>query len=213
VAEIKPRLAWVTITVSPANDTRVTIDDVPVPPAAVGVRRAVNPGQRIVRVSASGFFKQQKSIDLPEGAEGSVDFLLEADPDAAKQPEPRAEQAAHPENANQARDRTPSYVAFGVGGVGLVVGGVTGILALSRRSTLSKACDPSGLCGKNEQGTLNAYHSLGTVSAVGFGLGVVGIGTGTALWLLNNDSSPAPAAGIAVRPYVGVASLGAVGVF
>ena len=213
VAEIKPRLAWVTITVSAANDTRVTIDDVPVPPAAVGVRRVVNPGQRIVRVSANGFLKQQKSIELPEGAEGSVDFQLEADPDAAKNPAPQAEQAAHPENANQARDRSPSYVAFGAGGVGLVVGGVTGILALSKRSTLSKACDPSGVCTKNEQGTLNAYHSFGTVSAVGFGLGVIGIGTGLALWLLNNDSRPAPAAGIVVRPYVGVASLGAVGVF
>ena len=78
VAEIKPRLAWVTITVNGSNDARVTIDGTAVPPAAIGVRRAVNPGQHIVRIGAKGFLKQQKSVELAEGSDGSVDFQLKA---------------------------------------------------------------------------------------------------------------------------------------
>jgi hypothetical protein len=213
VAELKPRLAWVTITVNGSNDARVTIDGTAVPPAAIGVRRAVNPGQHVVRVGADGFLKQQKSIELGDGADGSVDFQLKLDPDAATKPEPKAVPAAPLENTKHNHDHTPSYVAFGVGGIGLVVGGVTGALALSKRATLIKACDPSHVCATNEQSTLNAYDSFGTVSAVGFGLGVVGIGAGLALWLLDSDPSPAPAASVVVRPYVGFASLGAMGVF
>ena len=121
--------------------------------------------------------------------------------------------AAPVENTKHDPDHTLSYVSFGVGGIGLVVGGITGALFLSKRATLIKACDPSRVCAKNEQSTLNAYDSFGTVSAAGFGLGVVGIGAGLALWLLDSDPSPAPAASVVVRPYVGFASLGAMGVF
>jgi hypothetical protein len=213
VADLKPRLAWVTITVAGSNDARVTIDGTAVPPAAVGVRRAVNPGQHIVRIGAKGFLKQQKSVELAEGSDGSVDFQLKADPDAVTEPEPRAAPAAPVENTKHDPDHTLSYVSFGVGGIGLVVGGITGALFLSKRATLSKACDPSRVCAKNEQSTLNAYDSFGTVSAAGLGLGVVGIGAGLALWLLDGEPSPAPTAGVVVRPYVGVASVGAVGIF
>src|SRR3954468_2979898 len=52
LSQLKPRLAWVTISVSGSADAHVTIDGAPVPPAAIGVRRAVNPGSLQVRVQA-----------------------------------------------------------------------------------------------------------------------------------------------------------------
>src|SRR5450432_387043 len=77
LAELKPRLAWLTITVSGADDPHVSVDSSAVPPAAVGVRRAVNPGQREVSVQAKGYLSQKKTLDLREGAEQAVSFALE----------------------------------------------------------------------------------------------------------------------------------------
>jgi len=105
------------------------------------------------------------------------------------------------------------YVAFGVSGAGFVFGGVTGALALGKRSDLSKACNSDHACQSSQRDEVSSYHTLGTLSGVGFALGVAGAGTGVALWLLNRDSAPAPAQGLVVHPYVGVGSVGAVGSF
>jgi hypothetical protein len=211
VAELKPRLAWVTITVNGSGDARVTIDGTAVPPAAIGVRRAVNPGQRMLRVTAPGFLAQEKSLDLADGAEGTADFNLEPDPNATATPAPLPTQAVPVEQ--HAQDHTLSYVAFGVGAAGLIAGGVTGALALGKRSELSKACNSNSECRSNESSELSSYHTFGTISGIALGVGVAGVGAGIALWLINGDSTPAPAQGLAIRPYVGVASVGALGSF
>jgi hypothetical protein len=211
VAEIKPRLAWVTITVNGSSDARVTIDGAAVPPAAIGVRRALNPGQRMLRVTAPGFLPQEKSLNLADGAEGTADFNLQPDPDAATKVEPAPVRAT--EVQPQARDHTLSYVAFGVGAAGLIVGGVTGALALGKRSELSKACNSGRECPSSEKSDVNSYDAMGTISGIGLGVGVAGVGAGIALWLLNGDAAPAPAQGLVIHPYVSVASVGALGSF
>lgn len=212
VAALKPRLAWVTITVNGGTDARVTIDGTAVPPAAIGVRRAVNPGARMVRVTAPGFLPQKMPLDLAEGAEGAADFNLQPDPAAVVKPAPAPAPEAPAEP--QAHDPTLAYVALGVGGAGLIVGGVTGVLALSKRSALAKVCHPDGDCSSQEKSTLSSYHTFGTISGIGFGVGLAGVGAGLALWFVNRDATPAPAEhGLVVRPYVGVGSVGAQGSF
>jgi len=212
VADLKPRLAWVTITVNGSNDARVTIDGTAVPPAAIGVRRAINPGARMVRVSAPGFLPQKMPLELAEGGEGSADFNLEPDPDAASKPAPAPLETAPV--AGQPHDPTYAYVAFGIGGAGLVAGAVTGGLALGKRSELASACTPSGDCRSNQKNVLSSYHTLGTISGVGFGLGVAGVGAGIALLLLDRGGAPPPSPqGFVIKPYVGVASVGALGSF
>src|SRR4051812_39406586 len=61
LSQLKPRLAWITISVTGAADAHVKIDGLAVPPAAIGVRRAVNPGSLEVRVEAQGFLGQKKT--------------------------------------------------------------------------------------------------------------------------------------------------------
>ncbi|HWZ91670.1 MAG TPA: hypothetical protein VNW92_22565 [Polyangiaceae bacterium] len=215
LAALKPRLAWVTISVSGSNEARVTIDGAPVPPAAIGVRRAINPGERSLRVVAKGYLAQKKTLELAEGSESQADFTLEPDPDqqAAASSMLDATAPAAPSSA-PARSPIPMYAAFGVGGAGLVLGGVTGALALGKHSSLSKACNSAGQCPSSQSDMVKSYHTLGTISAVGFAVGLVGVGAGTALWVLGRSSEAAPAAqGLMVHPYVGLASLGAVGSF
>ncbi len=212
VAAIKPRLSWVTITVAGATDVHVTIDGTEVPPAAIGVRRAVNPGPRVVRATANGFLPKQMDLDLTEGGDASADFTLEPDPDAQAKPAPEAPSSEPAQEATH--NHTLAYVALGVGGAGLVVGAVTGALALGKRSDLSKECNSASQCSSAQSGEVNSYHTLGTLSGVGFGVGIAGLGAGLALLLLEHDSAPAPASqGLVVHPYVGVSSLGAMGSF
>lgn len=214
LAALKPRLAWVTISVSGADDAHVTIDGAAVPPAAVGVRRAVNPGPRLVRVQANGYLSQKKTLDLNEGAEEAVSFALEPDPDA--QAAAAAKDAVQPVSAPQPvrHDRTPMYVAFGVSGAGLVLGGVTGLIALGKHSDLSKVClKDKEACRSDQKDNLSSFHTFGTLSGVGFALGVAGAGAGLTLWYLNRDQAPSTSKGLTVRPYLGLASVGAVGSF
>ncbi len=214
LAALKPRLAWVTISIAGSNEARVTIDGSPVPPAAIGVRRAVNPGQRSLRVVAKGYLAQKRMLELAEGSDTHAEFTLELDPDQRAASSSLLDTAPAPAPSQPKHSPVPMYVAFGVGGAGLVLGGVTGALALSKHSQLSKACAGDGGCPPSQSSTLSSYHTVATVSDVGFGLGVAGIGAGLALWLFNRKGNEAPAAqGVVVHPFVGVASAGLLGSF
>src|SRR5450432_1717401 len=139
LSALKPRLAWITISVSGTNDARVTIDGTPAPPAAIGVRRAINPGSRTVRAVAKGYLAKKETLTLAEGADQQFSFTLQPDPDAQQASGTLLDTAPAPVVAAPAPDRTPMYIAFGVGGAGLLLGGVTGVLAMSKHSDLSKS--------------------------------------------------------------------------
>jgi len=213
LAQLKPRLAWVTISVSGSNDAHVTIDGASVPSAAIGVRRAVNPGSLQVKAQADGFLSQKKSVTLSEGGEESVSFNLEPDPDAHAAPAVK-ELPPPPPPKVEHHAPTMMYVAFGVSAAGFVVGGITGGLALSKRSDLIGVCNSDRDCQSTQAGTISDYRTFGTVSGVGFAVGVAGAGTGLALWLLNRGAKDETTAhGAFVRPYVGLGNVGAMGRF
>jgi len=85
------------------------------------------------------------------------------------------------------------WTAFGVGGVGVVVGIVSGALALERKSDL------------------RAYRNLRTASTVGYVVGVAGLGTGAVmLATMPRESKTSTRVGGFVSPsYSGVALAGA----
>jgi hypothetical protein len=202
------------ITVKGSNDAQVTVDGVAVPAAAIGVRRAVNPGTRDVAVGAKGFLGQQRKLSLAEGQEGSVVFELVPDPEQQAAPVLVVPTAAvvEPEPLRHT-SRAPIYVALGVAGAGFIVGGVTGVLFLNKRSALQKDCPTPDNCGEESADAVQAYDTLGYVSGAGFAVGVAGLATGVTLWLLDRKSGATPAHGLVVRPYLGVGSIGALGSF
>jgi hypothetical protein len=112
----------------------------------------------------------------------------------------------------QSRTRVPAYVALGAGGVGVAVGSVFGVLALSTKSTLDSHCT-NKLCPPGEQSDIDALHLDSILSTVGFGVGVVGLAVGTYL-LVGTGEGSRPATGSAsIRPWIGPASAGLTGVF
>ncbi len=84
---------------------------------------------------------------------------------------------------------------------------------MGEHSDLSGAC-AGGSCPPSQYGNLDSYHTLSTLSTVGFIVAGVGAAAGVTLLLVGpkDDSTPAQA-GLSVTPYLGPGSLGAVGSF
>src|SRR6187549_206060 len=175
LAMLKPRLAWLTVRVAGPSKFKVEVDDKDVPHAALGVRRATDPGVHIVKVRATGYVPKEQSVTLGEGEPKELDITLEPDPNAVNQadleeverPEVRTRAAAkHASEPNN----TLAFVLLGVGGVGIVTGAVTGSMALGLRSDLDKEC-ANRTCKpaveadvERYQKDIDRYRLLGTVS-------------------------------------------------
>jgi len=207
---LKPRLGWVTVILKDPPDASVKIDGVLVPPAAVGVRRAADPGFPEVSVSALGYEPFKQTVTVGPGEEKLLEVSLRKLPEAAATPT-AAGDAYRPRQKSDAR-RTAAYIAFGVGGASIVAGGVTGGLALRKRSDLKSECHGE-ICGSASAKKISTYHLYGTVSPIAFGLGAVGLTTGLVLLLTEPDTEDHAESRPQVRPLVGLGLVGAEGTF
>jgi hypothetical protein len=96
--------------------------------------------------------------------------------------------------------------------LGLIVGGITGVLAMGKHSTLSKEC-PNGSCpAGTPQSDLSSYHTMGLLSTIGFAVAIVGGGVGTYFLLTAPSAPPAPQT-TGIHPFIGPGIVGAVGRF
>lgn len=214
---IEPRLGWVIIHVMGPLDPQVTVDGVEVPEASLGVRRAADPGDRSVRASAPGFEPATQSVSIKEGQEEVVTLVLKR---AAieRDEEPEQVAAPTPEKPQPKVSRLPAWIAFGVGGAGVLVGGVTGFIALGLHADLAERC-PSGTCkprtkaeADSLRSDLGSYHTFGTISGIGFIVGVAGAATGAVL-LVTGVASERSAAEADVWPVIGDREIGVAGRF
>ena len=119
----------------------------------------------------------------------------------------------------RAPNRTFAYVAFGVGGAALLVGAVTGILAIGKHGDLKDAC-PDATCPSTKQSDVDSYKTMGTISTVGFVVGGVGVAAGAILLLTAPKQESALAryttvrvAGMTLKPYVAPTAAGLIGSF
>jgi hypothetical protein len=210
VDAITARLPWVTISVLGPTNPEVVIDSTPVPNASLGVKRPVNPGSHTIKASAEGFAPAEKTISFAEGQSVPVNLELEQAPtEAAPVAAPQAPEAPAPSGSGR---KTAAFVALGIGGAGLAVGGVAGILAMSKHTQLKQHC-PDGTCDPDTQGAaLDSYHMVGNISTIGFIAGGVGVAAGAILLLTQPKESAAPAAAT-WSPFIGVGSAGVRGKF
>jgi hypothetical protein len=228
-----PKIAHLTVRVEPADaKPQVSVAGAPIPPALIGVERPTDPGTHEIVVSAPGYLDQKTSVTLAEGASQELAVKLEKDPSAgvAAAPPPVAPPpvvttapTAPPSDTKPKNSNTLAYVALGVGGAGLIVGGITGFLALGKKGDLKGCVD--NRCPSNQQSTLDSAKSMATVSTVGFSVGVVGVGLGVILLLTGNNSGNQagqsganvakvePPRGVHVEPWIGAQSAGLSGSF
>jgi hypothetical protein len=224
IEAVKPRVAWLTVRVTGPSEPHVEIDGQVLPTSSLGQRLPANPGERVIALRADGFISKQVKQTLTEGAEVALDLELLPEPKPA--PVVVVVPPAVPDPAKQEterrgkRNRTLSYVAFGVSGAGLAVGITTGILWLNARSDIKSACgglsceasSDSEQSRDDEQ--QQRYDTYGTLSAIGFAVGVAGAATGITLILLEPKAKADEKAKTShVAPYFAGTSLGLRGAF
>jgi hypothetical protein len=218
LAAISPRVPGVVISVKGPAGAKVTLDGVEVPGAALGVKRPVDPGPHAVRVVAPGFLTSDVNVSVAEGKVESVTVELKVDPNpaaAAAPPRPAGQaSAAGPDQggSSSSLQKTLGLVGIGVGGAGLVMGAVTGGLALAKHGDIAGSC-ADGVCPAKQKANLlpkiDSYKTLGTLSTAGFVAGGVLAVAG----IVTLVTAPKSAQKAAVTPVIGLGYLGVDGRF
>jgi hypothetical protein len=204
----------VTISVRGPTSPEVVVDGSRVPSASLGVKRPVNPGNHAVKVSAEGFGPAEKSFSLSEGQATSVSLELTPLPAASRPalaPTMEETTGGPDQAAPRSSRRVPAYIAFGLGGAGLVAGVVSGFVAWGKYKKLEDVC-PDHTCNDNYEADVRSYHTVGVASAIGFVVAGVGGGVGLALMLTEPKSTENQRAA-QVSPYVGLGGVGLRGAF
>jgi len=89
VADLTPRVAKVRVSIQPAglDGLEVAIDGVPVPLAALGRPRLVNPGTHEVTATAEGYQQARTSVSVPEGGAAEARVVLQPAPHDVLEPQ------------------------------------------------------------------------------------------------------------------------------
>lgn len=183
------RIPRVIITVRGSDDAAVTLDGTPVPRAALGVKRPTDPGQHEVRATAPGLVATPVTFTLGEGVTRPVTLNL------------TPPVAPAPERQPGVTQETVGVVTAGVGGAGLLIGGITGIIALNQHQTLDAGCDlATRRCPPEQKDTLDSFHRVTTVSTVGFVVGGAALAAGVVLILTSSPKPRAAPAAVGARP-------------
>jgi hypothetical protein len=211
------RVPGLTIVVNgaPAGvEPAVTIDDVPVPAAALGVPRRVNPGHHVI-VAKTDAADGRQEADLAEGETKPVTLVLVATAHAS--PEPPSDTPTSSPSPGGGGSKTLTYGGIVVGGAGvagIAVGAVTGVLTLSKKSSLQSECNASHQCPPSSFGTFDSANSMATISTVAFIAGGVCLAAGITGVLLGtrkgtSDESPK----VSLSPFIGPGGAGVSGRF
>jgi hypothetical protein len=206
-SELEPKLAFVSLTVTnPSDGTRVTIGGEEIRRAAWGEPAPVAPGTTEIALETPGHAPVKTAVNLTQGAKTALTIDAQSgEPLVEKPPAPEAPPVAPPPPVHPFPFRTAAYVAGGVGVAGLVTFAVSGTMARSTYNSLQNACG-SNPCPPDKAGEISSGKTQQTVANVGLVFGVLGVGAGTALFVLSLSKSPeTPASAIVVAPaWIGV---------
>jgi hypothetical protein len=211
---MEPRIPSVVITVKGHAAPKVTVDGVPVPAAALGVNRPVDPGKHVVRAEAEGFAPTEVPFSVAEGKTAAVNVELKpaaAAPKAAPPPPPPRPEVPAPQPAAKggSTQKILGWSSLGIGGGALLMGAVTGGVALKKHGDLAAVCQGGHCTGQDA--AISSYHTMGTLSTVGFIAGGALAVTGVVLVVTSPKAKPGKEA--AVIPIVGPGFVGAEGRF
>ncbi len=172
---------------SPVQGQEVTLDGLAVRAETLGTPLPINPGEHKVEVKAPG----HEALTLPLVAEKSrANLTLEIPAlkpaTAGKQPAGSGSGTPPPTpppataSTSALTMRTGSYIALGVGVVGLGVGTVFGLRSFSKRDEAAPNC-PGNVCNKTGKDLGDEAHSAANISTVGMVVGLAGVATGVTL--------------------------------
>jgi hypothetical protein len=194
-----PRLI---VALSGARADRVELDGKATNLEALAAGLLVDPGEHRVVVHAGPRSTEQR-VALAEGQTRRIELIVPSEENVA--PSPSGASPVVPPDSNRPTPqstapsgRTLGWVALGVGAAGVVVGGVTGVIALGKKTDLEDRC-PERSCPQPAWEDNDSYDRLRTTSTIGFVVGAVGIATGSILLWTTASPSSSPTARLALR--------------
>lgn len=174
----------VTVTGAPANDLRLRINGRTV---TAGKWLELDPGEYKVLASAPQRELAARRVTLQEGAKTQIALHLAATSGPAEPASPQRGYVG------------PAMAAFGLAGLAVGIGTVTGVLTLGRTSALEEECRQRWCYDDAGGDSYDSAHTLGAVSTASFVVGGVAAAAGVALlvWPRSRDGAEV---GVVVRP-------------
>ncbi len=223
-AALDVKIGWATINVASPDGAlpdglTATLDDIELKAASFGAKRPLNPGQHELVITAPGMKDVDRRFDVKPREHANIDIKLEhgASSGALKPPPPPGATgtpppppppppSGDPNGASSSKgsgQRIAGYALIGVGGATLIMGAVTGGLALSKHGALKADCNADGTCDPAKvadiQARIDSYETIGTVSTIGFIAGGVLAATGVVVLLTAPKPDAAPKTGALPR--------------
>lgn len=213
-----------------ADAVSVTLDDAEVPSSLVGVERMLDPGQhRIVakrghdEVSETVQMaeREQKQVvlkygpapdgtnepsDNPKLTEGNLALGASTAPPSEgtvpNQPHPETASGSTATGSGLRRNdvlRMAGWGSLGIGASGIALGTITGIYVAVKHGDLDSKC-PNNSCDPRFQLEVEHYHTMRTLSSIGFVIGGIGAAAGVTLLLTSPKQESTPNVALWILP-------------
>ncbi len=167
-----PTLMVKVTTPAPNQTPHVSVDGVDVPAVALAAPRKLNPGKHDVVAKLEGGPEEKASVELKEGETREVALAVKpAGPGGAETPQKPAVETG------ETHMNPLVYIGFGVGGAGLVVGSVTGVLAIKKANSVSSSCNGTS-CPPSVKSDVTSGRTMATISTISFIVAGVGAAVG-----------------------------------
>jgi hypothetical protein len=219
-----PRLTLALSNRVPDEDLRVTLDGVLLPATLLRAQVPVDPGPHLIEAT-EGALRAKQAVTFAEGARVNVSLQLAYAPDATPAASlglpdaaPGASSVgiapaapARPNVDIAPKRQLPSVVWVTLAGAGaaIVIGGVTGVLAMNTRAPVAPNC-PGDVCDPKYSREVERLNLRRHVSTGAFAVGGVALGGVGAWWLFAPRPRPAQAF---VRPRIGLGNVVLEGAF
>jgi len=164
----------------------ITRDGQPIRQAQWGTALPIDPGKHQLAATAPGKQSWQLEIEISKpGQTETTKVPVLADAPAGAAPQQPLAAGASPSveaEARRSKLRSASYIAGGLGVVGVGVGTFFGLSALSKNSASNADCAGAD-CNDTGYAKRNSARNAGTVSTIAFIAGGVALGAGVVLFL------------------------------
>jgi hypothetical protein len=211
--KLEPRLIKLTI-VSPEKNVEVKLDGNVLDAAALGTAVPVDPGKHTIEATAKGKKTFSTTVEVSDRSRSpSVEIpSLDADPEASQSKSGSGSgggssgdtKAPEDQPGEGGTQRIVSYVAMGLGGVGIAVGAIFGLRTSSIWNDAKTHC--TGLeCDRTGVTLATDAKNAGTVSTISFVAGGVLLAGGAVLFFTAPSGSAKPSSsGKQSEPRIGV---------
>lgn len=201
-AAIAPRVGTLTVGLEQgagANDLRVVVDGAPWPADSIGKPRPIDAGSHRVEVTAAGHHPFAGSVETRDAAAATIAVTLRIAPPS---PPPTGDATTPAQGAGSSFPLRPvGLVVGGVGVAGLVLGALTGGVAMGLKADGDVGCNPEGFCPQASIDARDDAFTMATVSTIGFVAGGALVGAGVVLFVVGGEGDPVVSGVIGPRAF------------